>query len=467
MKNLILILTMLIPCFLIKAQCIDGDCKNGFGTYENYESIYKGDWKDGVKDGKGILTHKKNNSEYGGDWSKNQKNGEGAEIDYLGVCYVGHWENDEKKGEGVLLYKNGYYKKGIFPDNLKYYTNENVEIAESEFTKITDLEILNRTGYGCVSGDCKNGTGTYTWFSWGNKCTYTGQWKNGLKNGEGTLTQDNGYSYTGHWKDNWQDGQGTEISNYTMGEKYEGKFDRGSYRGKGILTYPNGYYVKAIFDFIPKSNKKYYTNENIEIDWREFEIKTSPSLSSFEGNCFKGLGVCEYSYFTPDVNDVRYHLGYWNDWKKEGFGIDFTKTNIKQYGLWENNILVKTLTQNEAQKYLDNDPKIRDQMMYVRYNIAKTASDEKMDELDHKMRMDEIARKQAKRDARNAEWAGFNRTLQIMNSASSSTSSSNTSTTSNTSNTSTSSYGNGTGDTKMPAIIYKTVGGSSDVIIKH
>ena len=239
MKNIILTLTMLIPCFLVKAQCIDGNCNNGVGTYENYESIYKGDWKDGMKDGKGIYTEKKANSEYGGDWSKNRKHGEGAEIDYLGVCYIGHWENNERKGEGVLLYKNGYYKKGIFPDNLKYFTNENVEIAENEFTKITDLEILNRTGYGCVSGDCQNGTGTY---NWGKESTYTGQWKNGLKNGEGTFTKDNGYSYTGHWKNDMQDGQGTEIGNWFTNDIYEGNWERGHSKGKGTLTSPNGYY---------------------------------------------------------------------------------------------------------------------------------------------------------------------------------------------------------------------------------
>ena len=73
MKNIILTLTMLIPFFLVKAQCIEGNCNNGVGTYETYEYIYKGDWKDGMKDGKGIYTEKKANSEYGRDWVKGQK----------------------------------------------------------------------------------------------------------------------------------------------------------------------------------------------------------------------------------------------------------------------------------------------------------------------------------------------------------------------------------------------------------
>ncbi|MBP8114141.1 MAG: hypothetical protein KAY50_02230 [Chitinophagaceae bacterium] len=465
MKNIIFTLTMLISFFLVKAQCIDGNCNNGLGTYENYESIYRGDWKDGMKDGKGIYTEKKANREYGGDWVKGKKHGEGAEIDYLGVCYIGHWENDVRKGEGVLLYKNGYYKKGIFPDNLKYYTNENVEISENEFTKVTDLEILNRTGYGCVSGDCKNGTGTYNFYHYGNKCTYTGQWKNGRKNGEGTLTQDNGYSYTGHWKNDMQDGQGTEIGNWFTNDTYEGNWERGHSKGKGTLTSPNGYYLKGTFDFWPKSHIRYYTNENIEISKEEFEKKTGPAIKCYEGNCYKGLGVCKYPF--ADVTEIKYHLGYWNDRKKEGFGIDYTKTGIKQYGVWENDILVKILTQNEAQKYLDADPMISDQIMYVYFDIASTESREKMDELNHKMRMEEIARKQAKRDARNAEWASFNRTLQIMNSASNTTTTSNSSSKSNTSSTSNSSSGNGTGTTKMPDIIYKTVGGSGTTIYTH
>ena len=322
MKNLILILTMLMPCFLIKAQCIDGDCKNGFGTSGNFESIYQGDWKNGLLDGKGIYMNKKFQSEYRGDWSKGKKNGEGAEIDYMGVCYIGHWENDERKGEGTYLYKNGYYKKGMFPDNLKYYSNENVEITENEFGKITDLEILNRTGYGCVSGDCKNGTGTYNFYRYVNKCTYTGQWKNGKYNGEGILTQEDGYSYTGHWKDNNQEGEGTEIYAYHMGEKYVGEFRTGSRHGKGVLTKPNGYYQKATFHIFPKSNSKYYSNENIKISEEEFTKKTYPDLICDEGNCYKGLGVSRALIYSPDVNDIIHHVGYWNDWKKEGFGID-------------------------------------------------------------------------------------------------------------------------------------------------
>ena len=37
----------------------------------------------------------------------------------------------------------------------------------------------------CIEGDCKNGTGTYTWAS-GDK--YVGEWKDGKRHGQGNFT---------------------------------------------------------------------------------------------------------------------------------------------------------------------------------------------------------------------------------------------------------------------------------------
>ena len=62
-------------------------------------------------------------------------------------------------------------------------------------------------GYGqCISGDCENGQGTYTYAN-GDK--YVGEFKDGLKNGKGTYTFASGNKYVGKFKDDKYNGKGT------------------------------------------------------------------------------------------------------------------------------------------------------------------------------------------------------------------------------------------------------------------
>jgi hypothetical protein len=50
----------------------------------------------------------------------------------------------------------------------------------------------------CISGDCNNGHGTYTYTN-GDK--YVGEYKNDKRNGQGTYTMANGTVYKGLFKD--------------------------------------------------------------------------------------------------------------------------------------------------------------------------------------------------------------------------------------------------------------------------
>ena len=45
-----------------------------------------------------------------------------------------------------------------------------------------------------------HGQGTYFYFKEGDK--YTGEWKDNLKNGQGTYTWSNANKYTGEWQNN-------------------------------------------------------------------------------------------------------------------------------------------------------------------------------------------------------------------------------------------------------------------------
>ena len=51
----------------------------------------------------------------------------------------------------------------------------------------------------CISGDCRNGYGTYVWDN-GDK--YVGESKNNLAHGQGTATFASGRTIRGIWKNN-------------------------------------------------------------------------------------------------------------------------------------------------------------------------------------------------------------------------------------------------------------------------
>ena len=86
----------------------------------------------------------------------------------------------------------------------------------------------------CVSGDCQNGYGTYAWDT-GQK--YVGEFKDGVRHGEGIQTSSSG-TYEGYFKNDKMNGIGTYT--WENGDKYNGEFVNNQLEGKGIYTYPNG-----------------------------------------------------------------------------------------------------------------------------------------------------------------------------------------------------------------------------------
>jgi hypothetical protein len=159
-------------------ECILGDCNNDSAIYVyNSGMQYEGEWKDGKKDGEGILTYPD------------------------GTKYVGEWKNDRMHGHGVKTYKD-----------------------------------LNISRY---SGEWKNGKkdgwGTQV-YKTGN--TYTGNWKNGKMHGQGRLITQDGRILKGKWNKGNINGRGILI--YPDGRKYTGTWRNNVITGSGVFTYPDG-----------------------------------------------------------------------------------------------------------------------------------------------------------------------------------------------------------------------------------
>lgn len=109
----------------------------------------------------------------------------------------------------------------------------------------------------CVEGDCVNGKGTML-YSTGHR--YVGEFKNGMRDGqgfltmpgartlegqflrnepiEGTYTYPDGKIYTGQWKFRERNGWGR--LRYPDGRVYEGDFKSGLRSGKGVMIWPDG-----------------------------------------------------------------------------------------------------------------------------------------------------------------------------------------------------------------------------------
>ena len=91
----------------------------------------------------------------------------------------------------------------------------------------------------CISGDCENGKGTKDYKS-NPKGEYTGEFKNGKRDGKGTWKWEDGDYYIGTFKNDTFDGEG--IWYEKNGDiYYKGGFKNNQFYGKGQLKTETGY----------------------------------------------------------------------------------------------------------------------------------------------------------------------------------------------------------------------------------
>ena len=98
-KKLILITTLcLFSSVSWSQECVEGDCRNGFGTYTwFYGDKYVGEFKDGNRTGQGTYTWADGNK-YVGAFKDGKIEGQGTFTFASGTIEAGIWENDEYLG---------------------------------------------------------------------------------------------------------------------------------------------------------------------------------------------------------------------------------------------------------------------------------------------------------------------------------------------------------------------------------
>ncbi len=183
----------------------------------------------------------------------------------------------------------------------------------------------------CTSGDCENGFGTYVWES-GN--TYTGNFRNGKRDGKGTFTWTDGTVYNGDWVQGIKTGSGT--NKYADGTLYIGEFDNNTMTGKGVYTLANGNSMRGIFKDNTGINVKYFDNKNNPISK---EIYLESEKNDAEKIKLQNKGKLQIQSLTvPAPNGIYTMTDRANEVK-----MQFSSSNKNFLYLWGNKPNIITL----------------------------------------------------------------------------------------------------------------------------
>jgi len=286
MKWLITFLLITTTSILSKADvCESGNCQNGYGILTTQSGgKYLGEFKNGLKNGQGVFRYS-NNIKYVGSWKNNLRHGFGSVYIDGKIAQTGKWKND----------------------------------------KIT---VQSRILFGCVSGDCNNGFGTYLY-----------------KNGQKIYAQfSNGKVIN------------KVVCYYTSGEKYIGSWYNDSRDGLGVMYQRDGKIAEGIWakdlfigetkneaSFIGCVSGNCGNGDGVFI----YEDKTRYN-GEFKNGLASGFGICYYS-------DGDIYVGSWKDHAFHGEGTMYYNDGTKAEGSWKLGQFIQPTIKNQPEVYFDFD----------------------------------------------------------------------------------------------------------------
>ena len=161
----------------------------------------------------------------------------------------------------------------------------------------------------CISGNCIDGTGTYTYPS---GATYIGKFQQGKMNGWGMCTYSNGSIYKGEWLNGYPHGKGKKV--LANKKEWAGVW----MKGRALDSQGNIVDIEALLNG-PSKNKK-------EI----LAAKSANGEGCISGNCVDGRGVYVYKN-----HSARYE-GTFQGEQAHGKGSIYYATGDVYVGDWVN-----------------------------------------------------------------------------------------------------------------------------------
>lgn len=316
------------------------------GLFQNYEGFfllhqdfleektYKGFWKNGKKDGFGILT-KYGQTHFEGNWKNGKIHGSGKLYNNGKLVFKGEFKENLRHGMGTMFKSNGemVYEGQWKNDKKNGYGHEHLgyEIYKGEWKD------NKRDGYGIEWLISHDGDDFYKSFS--------GLWKNNEKWGQGIdFFESGGIMYEGCY-DETETGFGREY--YDTGHlKYEGEYDNGRFHGSGRLFYinqtlcfegnfQNGYFYSGTF-----YDKDGSVHKSSFVDGDSYCYGVTLSLNDesiayrghFKNGKFHGKGTS----FADDKEQEPFYDGYYKDGKPHGQGTYYREDRTAISGTFLN-----------------------------------------------------------------------------------------------------------------------------------
>ena len=282
------------------ANCLKGDCNNGFGTWEDADYKYIGQFKDSFFNGQGTVIFNDGDS-YTGEFSNDAFNGYGTYIFLNGDTYVGDFLDGEFSGYGFHSYSNGGTYEGSYLNNQRngfgnYKFNDGEEY-------IGEFQNDNYHGFGTLF--LNNGD------------VYEGEFINGLFNGIGKYTYKSGLIEEGNYEDGIFLSSNSKTDNLNLVEEFFSiELSQSTIRN----FIENSGVQYEVFEFIDDSSfsiKNLYFNDGLSefkigevtlIDLDYYAINKIKINSDIKINLFDKIIIKEYSYNEDNIDHFIDHF---------------------------------------------------------------------------------------------------------------------------------------------------------------
>jgi len=199
--------------------------------------------------------------------------------------------------------------------------------------KIFSIVLLGLFVTGCSGSSCDTDIYSEQWSDCtgeqviGSTGTYDGEWKHGMRNGQGIMSFSNQTEYDGEWLNDEMHGQGTYT--FKSGDEYIGQMKDSMFHGQGTYTFESGSEYVGEWKDDNKTGRGTYTYSNGD----EY-------IGQFKNNKFNGIGVYTFDNGTEKKglweNDklVGKYVGEWKDGMFTGQGTLTFENSDEYVGEW-------------------------------------------------------------------------------------------------------------------------------------